>query len=247
MNVCVLCELGVHVCRCTPYVCVCTHIHIYISCMIQDCVSCECVTGHVCLPAGLLGRLLPYLPAPSARPGLGWAGETCFLPTPPWAEPHSSVQRPRARATGLASLPCRPGLPWLGCAPAAPVRPLSVPALSGKESEGAAGGGDVGAAIVPGGEGKSREGEGRGLPGPAGEVGLLGGGAGAGEGVGSRPCPPSLPQAGGVRSRDAVRSKQPGEGAGPRAGGRGAGASMAPALAPVPGLAALRPGKFSPS
>lgn len=226
--------------------CVCTHIHICIStCVIQDCVSCECVTGHVCLPAGLLGQLLLPTPAPSARPRLGWAGETCFLPTPPWAEPHSSVQRPRARATGLASLPCRPGLPWLGVRPSSPgPAPLQSPLCLAKKARGCRG---EGVSRRRGhcprrGRGRLGRGRGGGLPGAAGEgAGLLGGGAGAGEEhVGSRPLPsPPFPRRGlgpGTPSGPSSRGRERGRGRGKgrwrlygSSSGSGSGSCRAPA------------------
>ena len=129
--------------------------------------------------------------------------------------------------------------------------PAAVPALSGKESARLPGGRGCldGAAIVPGGGGEEWGGGGEG-----GSPGPLGRGSGCWEGALERerstwaraPSPP-LPSPGGERVPGRRPVQAAGGGSGAAGGGRGAGASMAPALAPVPGLAALRPGKFSPS
>ena len=206
--------------------CVCTHIHICIStCVIQDCVSCECVTGHVCLPAGLWGQLLLPTPAPSARPGLGWAGlgRPVSSPPLPGLSPTAASRDPGPGPLGSRPSPAgQASLGW-GCAPAAPVRPRCRPRFVWQRKREAAGGEGVSRRrghCPRRGRGRVGRGRGGGLPGPAGEgVGLLGGGAGAGEEhVGSRPKPsPPFPRRGEGPGTPSGPSSR-GEGAGPRAG-----------------------------
>lgn len=248
----VSCVSWVCTCAGVPYVCVCTHIHICISMYDQDCVCpVRCVT--VCVPADagpLLGRLLLPTPCPICPPraGLGW-GDLAFFSPPLGTSPTAASRDPGPGP--LSSRPSPAGqasLGW-GCAPAAPVRPRCSPRFVWQRKRARLpGGGGVSRrrGHCPRRGGESREGEGRGAAGPLGRVGLLGEGAGAGEEhVGL--APPALP------------SPSPGRGLGPRtpsgpssrggsraAGGGGALAPpMAPALAPVPGLAALRPGEVS--
>ena len=139
----VSCVSWVCTCAGVPYVGVCTHIHICIStCVIQDCVSCECVTGHVCLPAGLWGQLLLPTPAPSARPGLGWAGlgRPVSSPPLPGLSPTAASRDPGPGPLGSRPSPAgQASLGW-GCAPAAPVRPRCRPRFVWQRKREAAGG-----------------------------------------------------------------------------------------------------------
>lgn len=244
----VSCVSWVCTCAGVPYVCVCTHIHICIStCVIQDCVSSECVTGHVCLPAGLWGQLLLPTPAPSARPGLGWAGlgRPVSSPPLPGLSPTAASRDPGPGPLGSRPSPAgQASLGW-GCAPAAPVRPRCRPRFVWQRKREAAGGEGVSRRrghCPRRGRGRVGRGRGGGLPGPAGEgVGLLGGGAGAGEEhVGSRPKPsPPFPRRGegpGTPSGPSSRGRERGRGRGKgrwrlygSSSGSGSGSCRAPA------------------